>query len=1146
VLDHVIAYSLKNRPLVLAAALALVAWGGYQAAHLPVDVFPDLNRPTVTVLTEAPGLAPEEVETLVSRPIEYLLNGATGVQRVRSSSAPGLSVVWVEFEWGSDIYRDRQVVAEKLQLARERLPKDVAPQMAPVSSIMGEIMLLALRPAGPAATPAEEESRAMDLRTLAEFTLRNRLLAVDGVAQVTVMGGTLKQYQVVTSPRRLMAAGVTLEQLESAAAKANALAGGGVLQRSARESLVRISGRALTLKDVEETPVVWREPRAVLIKDVADVRFDGQVKRGDGSVRVRDGDVTAGGPAVILAVQKQPEANTLALDRELDRVLDQLEPELPAGTKLERHIFRQADFIRSAVENVEEAIRDGTVWVLIVLFLFLWNFRTSFITLTAIPLSVLVAVLVFHALGLTVNTMTLGGIAVAVGELVDDAVVDVENIFRRLKENRQKAAPEPPLRVIFRASSEVRNSVVYATLVVCLVVLPLFALGGLEGRLFAPLGLAYIVSLAASLLVSLTVTPVLASYLLPQARFIGHRADPLLLRSLKWADAKVVRFSLRRPRVVLGVAAALSALAVLAVLGMGGEFLPPFNEGTLTINVQAEPGTSLAESNRLGRRVEDLLLEVPEVQSVARRTGRAEMDEHAEGVHSSELDVRLQEHEPPRPGWWNAVARAVPGLNRYGVDAVGRPRDQVLADIRDRVTRLPGVKVNIGQPISHRLDHVLSGVRAQIAIKVFGPDLRVLRDAAESIQERMAKVLGVVDLQIEPQVEVSQVRVEVLREQAKEYGLAPGDVARLLETAYRGRAVSEILDGDRRFDLVVWYDEASRRDPAAIGATLLDTPSGRKVALSQVARVLDTTGPNVLNREGVQRRVVVSCNVHGRDLVAVVAEIRRETAPVAKGLRDRAGEYRIEYGGQFEAQRQANLRLLLLGALAVVGVLLLLTKALESWRAALQVLANVPLAAIGSIVSLLLTNRPDAAALHEVPWWRVPSVWLGATSLSLAHWVGFITLVGIVSRNGILMVSHYLHLMRHEGEQFDEHMIVRGTLERLAPVLMTAGVAVIGLLPLAMGAGQTGKEILHPLAVVVIGGLVASTLLDQLVTPALFCTFGRKVSERRLSPDEHYAASERLAASFAAPQQADVLALPPIAKDTNGLGTECGADHTTR
>ncbi|HZY86487.1 MAG TPA: efflux RND transporter permease subunit, partial [Gemmataceae bacterium] len=847
------------------------------------------------------------------------------------------------------------------------------------------------------------------------------------------------------------------------------------------------------LKDVEETPVVWRDPRPVLIKDVADVRFAGPVRRGDGSVRVKDGAAVAGGPAVILTVQKQPHADTLGLDRDIDRTLDEFEQGLPPAVKLERHVFRQADFIRAAVGNVEEAIRDGALWVLVVLFLFLWNLRASAITLTAIPLSVLVTMLVFHAFGVSVNTMTLGGIAVAVGELVDDAVVDVENIFRRLKENRRKASPDPPLKVIFLASSEVRGSIVWATVIVCLVVLPLFALGGLEGRMFAPLGLAYVVSLAASLVVSLTVTPVLASYLLPRARFLGHRHDPLLLRALKWLDARVVRFALRHPRPILGATAVLATLSVLSVLGMGGEFLPPFNEGTLTVNVQAEPGTSLKESDRLGRRVEDLLLGVPEVLSVARRTGRAEMDEHAEGVYSSELDVRLLEHERPRPGWAYAALRAIPGLGRWGVEAVGRPREQVLADVRDRVTSLPGVKVNVGQPISHRLDHIMSGVRAQVAVKVFGPDLRALRDAAQDVQDHMRRVPGVVDLQVEPQVEVSQVRLEVRREEAQRYGLAPGDVARLLETAYRGRVVSEVLDGDRRFDLVVWYDDYSRSDPAVVGATLLDTPSGRKVALDQVARVLDTTGPNTLNREGVQRRVVVSCNVQGRDLAAVVRDVRREVAPVERKLRALSGGYRVEYGGQFEAQQQANRRLLLLGTLAVLGVFLVLCKALESWRAAVQVLANVPLAAVGSVVALLLTNRPGTAALAAAPWWRWPEVWLHATSLSVAHWVGFITLIGIVSRNGILMISHYIHLMKYEGEQFTEGMIVRGSLERLAPVLMTAAVAVIGLVPLALGAGQTGKEVLHPLAVVVIGGLVASTLLDQVVTPALFYTFGRKV-----------------------------------------------------
>jgi CzcA family heavy metal efflux pump len=1109
--NRVIAFSLKNRPLVLFAALALAAAGGYQALHLPVDVFPDLNRPTVTVLTEAPGLAPEEVEVLVSRPLEYLLNGATGVRRVRSSSAAGLSVVWVEFDWGTDVYKDRQVVSEKLQLARERLLKDANPAMAPISSIMGEIMLLGLRPTAAAGTPQEQLRQGMELRTLAEFTLRNRLLAVEGVAQVTVIGGVLKQYQVVTSPERLLAYDVTLEQLTEAAARANAVAGGGVMQRPYKESLIRISGRSLTLQDVEQTPVVWRDPRPVLIKDVADVRFAGPVQRGDGSLRIREGAEAAGGPAVLLTVQKQPAANTLELDRRIDRLLDEFEREMPEGVKLERHVFRQADFIRAAVANVEEAIRDGAVWVLVVLFLFLWNLRTSAITLTALPLSVLVTVLVFHAFGVSINTMTLGGIAVAVGELVDDAIVDVENIFRRLKEwkggggeGQARNASKAALGVVFRASCEVRNSIVYATVIVCLVVLPLFALGGLEGRLFAPLGLAYVVSLAASLVVSLTVTPVLASYLLPRARFLEMRGDPIVLRGLKWLDARLVRFALRHPRPILACVVVLAALSVLGISGMGGDFLPPFNEGTLTINVQAEPGTNLRESDRLGRRVEELLLEVPEVLSVARRTGRAEMDEHAEGVHSSELDVRLLEGERPRAGWYYAVLRAVPGLHRWGVEGAGRPREQVLADVRDRVTSLPGVKVNVGQPISHRLDHILSGVRAQVAVKVFGPDLRVLRDAAQDVQARVQQVPGVVDLQVEPQVEISQVRLEVRREEAQQYGLAPGDVARLLETAYKGRVVSEVLDGDRRFGLVVWYDEDSRSDPAVIGSTVLDTPSGRKVALDQVARVLDTTGPNTLNREGVQRRIVVSCNVQGRDLAAVVRDVQGRVAAVEGKLRGLPGGYRVEYGGQFEAQQQANRLLLVLGTLAVLGVFAVLCKALESWRAAVQVLVNVPLAAIGSVAALVLTNRPDAAALAAAPWWRWPEVWLHATSLSVAHWVGFITLIGIVSRNGILMISHYIHLMKYEGAPFGEAMIVRGSLERLAPVLMTAAVAVIGLVPLALGAGQTGKEILHPLAVVVIGGLAASTLLDQVVTPALFFTFGRKVYEplSDQAPDE--------------------------------------------
>lgn len=612
--------------------------------------------------------------------------------------------------------------------------------------------------------------------------------------------------------------------------------------------------------------------------------------------------------------------------------------------------------------------------------------------------------------------------------------------------------------------------------------------------MFAPLGLAYLVSLAASLVVSLTVTPVLASYLLPWSANRGHGRDPLVLRALKWLDTRLLRFALRHPRKILAGSLALSVVTMSAVFGMGSEFLPAFNEGTVTVGLQLPPGTSLAESERVAALTEQSLLQIPEVAAVSRRTGRAEQDEHAEGVNSSEVDVRLTPHERAKPGVWAAVLRAVPGLHEYGVERSGRPPEQVLADVRERVGSIPGVTANVGQPISHRLDHIMSGVRAQVAVKVFGPDLLELRAAAQEVQDAVSKVPGVVDLQVEPQVEISQVRLRVRRDEAARYGLAPGDVAKLLETAYKGRAVSTVLDGEKSFALVVWYDADSRSDPAVIGQTILDTPSGRKVALSQVADVLDTTGPNTLNHENVQRRIVVSCNVQGRSLGDVVADIRAAVRPVEEKLRAKGGEYRVEEDGQFRAQQEANTRLLVLGAGAVVGVFLLLCRCLGSWRAALMVLGvNVPLAGLGAVAALLLLNHPDPAALRGVPWWQVPGVWVKATTLSVAHWVGFITLIGIVSRNGIMMIAHYLHLMKEEGEAFGEKMIVRGSLERLAPVLMTAAVAVIGLVPLALGKGQTGKEILHPLAVVVIGGLVTSTLMDQVVTPAVFLLFGRKV-----------------------------------------------------
>jgi CzcA family heavy metal efflux pump len=1082
-IDAVIRASLRNRLLVLAGALALAVYGGYRASQLPIDIFPDLNRPTVTVMTESHGLAPEEVETLVTFPIESAMNGANGVIRVRSASGIGLAIVWVEFDWGTDIYRARQVVAEKLQLVRERLPAGATPVMTPITSIMGEILLIGLRSPSGSTDP-------MTLRTLADWIVRPRLLGIGGVAQVTVMGGIMKQYQVLTSPEQLARHDVTLDELTRAVERSNRATGGGFLLKDDRESLIRILGRAGDADDLANTVVRAGDPVPITVRQVADVRLAGPVKRGEGSVNGR--------PAVILSVQKQPGADTLGLSERIDRTLAEIRATAPPGIEFDTDIFRQERFIDAAIDNVLEAIRDGTAWVVVVLFVFLWNVRVSLITLTALPLSVLVTALVFDHFGITVNTMTLGGLAVAIGELVDDSIVDAENIYRRLKENRTREQPDPPLAVIYAASMEIRHSIVYATLIVVLVVLPLFSLPGLEGRMFAPLGLSYLLTLLASLAVSLTVTPALASLVLPGARLLERPGDPWLLRNLKRLDMHLLHVTLRHATAVLVSVAVVVAVSVASLAWMGGEFLPAFNEGTLTVAATCPPGTSLLESDRLGTRVEALLRAIPEVTHVARRTGRAELDEHAENVNFSEIDVTLAEPERPLPGVHHAILRAVPGLRHLGVRRIGRDRAVVLAEIREALSEMPGVVFNIGQPISHRLDHIMSGINAQIAVKLFGPDLTVLREKAGEIARLMAGVPGVVDLQVEPQVDIPQVQVRVRREAAAAHGLAPGGVAEALETAFQGRVVSQVLEGQRTFDLVVWFDEASRGDVEAIRSTLVSTPSGARVALGSVAEVLQTTGPNTINREGVVRRIVVQANVAGRDLVGVVNTVRRAvTASVRPTL---PPGYFVEYGGQFEAQRQANRRLLILGGVAILGVALLLYKALESWHAALQVLVNVPLAAIGSVLALLLAHWPGVSAFQGVSWWGWPRVWAGSVTLSVAHWVGFITLIGIVSRNGIMMISHYLHLMRYEGEPFGEAMIVRGSLERLAPVLMTALTAAIGLVPLALGAGQTGKELLHPLAVVVIGGLVSSTLLDQVVTPALFFKFGRGVYRGSSAP----------------------------------------------
>ncbi len=1027
--DRIIDLSLRHRLFVLAAALVLLVYGGLVLARLPIDVFPDLNRPTVTIMAEAAGLAPEEVEAMVTRPVETAMNGAPGVTRVRSTSGVGLSIVTVEFDWGSDVYRNRQLVSERLAATSAQLPAGITPVMGPVSSIMGEIMLVGMRSETGATS-------TMDIRSLADWVVRQRLLSIPGVSQVIPIGGEVRQLQVLVSPSRLSALGLSYAELEKALAGFARNTTGGFLEQRASEYLIRNLGQTTDLEDLRNTVVAWRQGAAVTVGQVAEVRVGAGVKRGDAAVNAR--------PAVILAVQKQPGANTVALTRRIEAALAEIGRSLPADVKADHILFKQADFIERAVDNVEDALRDGAILVALVLFAFLMNMRTTFISLTAIPLSMVVTALVFQWLGLSINTMTLGGLAVAIGELVDDAVVDVENILRRLRENAQSPHPRPALVVIRDASAEVRNSIVYATLIVVLVFVPLFALSGIEGRLFTPLGIAYVVSIVASLLVSLTVTPALSSYLLPRARAVAH-GDSWLVRRLKAADGRLLAWSFDHPRTVLAAAGLLVVVAAASVPFLGRAFLPAFNEGTVTVNVLLPPGASLSESNRIGTIAESLLLRVPEVVSTGRRTGRAELDEHAEGVHYSEIDVDLRPSD--------------------------RSRGEILGDLRAQLAQLPGVSVNIGQPISHRLDHLLSGVRAEIAVKIFGDDLDTLRRLAADARGRMVGVAGIADLQVEKQVLIPQLQIRLDRNEAMKYGLTLDQLTETLEAALQGRVVSQVRDGQRSVAVVLRLAEDWRSQTADFRQILVDTPAG-KVPLALLAEVVETQGPNVINRDDMRRRIVVLANTQGRDVGSVVADVQAALGGMALPQ-----GYYLTYEGQFKSQQDASRLIALLAGLSLAGIFLVLFSHFRSAVLALIIMGNIPMALVGSVAALWLSDR----------------------TLSVASLVGFITLTGIAARNGIMKVSHYLHLMRNEGETFGPAMVVRGSLERLTPVLMTALVAALALVPLVVAGGDPGKEILHPVAVVIFGGLMSSTVLDTIVTPVLFLLLGRKAAEANLA-----------------------------------------------
>lgn len=1027
-LNRIIAFALSNRLLVVAFAALLTVLGVKTIIEMPVDVFPDLNRPTVTIMAEAEGLAPEEVEMLVTRPLEMSMAGLAGVTRVRSTSGIGLSIIYVEFDWDSSLLVDRQMVAEKLATVKETLPPNVTPAIGPVTSIMGEIMLVGL---------TSETIAPMELRSLADWVVRPRLQSIPGVAQVISIGGGLKQFQILADPIKLRDFDVSMSELKEVGESIGRNTTGGFVEDAHQEYLIRNIGRVSTIEEIKNAVVKVKGGVPVTLGQVADVIAAPQVKRGDASVN--------GKPGVIMSIQKQPGSNTVSLTRDVEKALKELQGSLPAGVKVSE-LFKQAHFIEAAVANVEEALRDGAILVTIVLFLFLLNFRTTAITLTAIPLSFVVTALVLKAFGISINTMTLGGLAVAIGELVDDAIVDVENVFRRLRENRALDKPRPSLQVIFDASSEVRNSIVIATIIVILVFIPLFSMSGIEGRLFVPLGIAYVLSILASLLVSLTVTPVLCSYLLPKSKVTASHEDGALVRWLKKQDTRLLGVSLTHPKALVASCAALVLLAAGSVFFMGREFLPPFNEGTVTISLLNVPGTSLSESNRIGTIAEQQLMTVPEVISVGRRTGRAEQDEHAEGVHSSEVDVDLKSSD--------------------------RSREEILKDLRNVLAEIPGVTVNIGQPISHRLDHLLSGVRAQIALKIFGPDLAKLRSLAAESRSALEKVPGLVDLQIEKMTLIPQVQVVPDTGKSQFYGFRSGALAEWLESAFMGHSVGQVLEGDKAFNIHLRLKDEYKTEPKLMERLLVDTPTGQRVPLGELAKIQVSSGPNAVNRENGQRRIVLAANTEGRDLGAVVEDVKKVLANEIKLPEG----YFFELGGQFESQVSATKTIGLLSLVSLLGIFLVLYGYLGSGLLALQVMVNVPLALIGSVVA----------------------VYLSGGTFSVATLVGFVTLCGIASRNGIMMITHYLHLMAHEGEAFTKEMVIRGSLERLVPVLMTALTAGLALIPLVLAAGEPGKEILHPVAAVILGGLVSSTLLDIAVTPAVFYAFGEKAAKKAL------------------------------------------------
>lgn len=1018
-LNRIIHFALNNRLLIVVASVLLVVFGSYVASRMEVDVFPDLTAPTVVVLTEAHGMAPEEVEKLVTFPIETSVNGATNVRRVRSSSSAGISIVWVEFEWNTDIFKARQIVNEKIIAVGEKLPVGVGnPVMAPQASIMGEIMLISL---------TADSTNQMDLRTIADWTIRPRLLATGGVAQVVIIGGEFKQYQILASPQKMEFYHVTLSELIEASREANGNSSGGFINEFGNEYIVKGIGRTNEVNEIGKSIIKMVGGNPVKIEDVAEIKTGPAPKIGDGSLK--------GEPAIIMTVMKQPDTNTLELTDQIDAAVAEIQSNLPGDIHINTQIFRQADFINASISNIQKVLIEGTVFVIIILFLFLMNWRATAISLIAIPISLIVSILTLKWLGFTINTMSLGGMAIAIGDLVDDAIIDVENVFKRLKENARKPLVEQQnkLKVIFDASFEIRTSIINATFIIIVAFIPLFFLSGMEGKLLAPLGIAFIVSLFASLIVSITLTPVLCSYLLTNDKMLEKQhKESWLVERLQIGYVGLLEKAIRWKKAIILGCLGLFALAILAFTQLGRSFLPEFNEGSLVVSVVSLPGISLEESNQIGIRIEKALLTVPEIGITTRRTGRAELDEHAQGVNASEIDAPFTLGD--------------------------RSREEFMSDVRAKTTGMAGTNITIGQPIGHRIDHMLSGTRANIAIKIFGNDLNKLFSLSNQIKNEIQNVEGLVDLSVEQQVEIPQIQIKPKRDLLNHYGITMGKFNEFVDVAFAGEKVSDVYENERTFDLIVRFDEDNRGKMEHIRNALIDTHNGPKIPLYYVADVVSTSGPNTINRENVERKTVVSANVAGRDQKSVVQEIQQilgEKVILPEG-------YHIEYGGQFEAEAEASQTLLATSLLSLLVIFLLLFQEFKNVKISGIILLNLPLALIGGVFSIYFTSG----------------------ILSIPAIIGFITLFGVATRNGILLVSHY-QTLQAEGMDLYE-TIIQGSKDRLSPILMTALTAGLALIPLAIAGDLPGNEIQSPMAKVILGGLFTSTLLNIFIVPAVY------------------------------------------------------------